>query len=762
MADTVDPDPPPPPPEEVPTAVAVTQPMAPIPPDAPPPRQGCLDKRSPLEKALLVLIIIIIIIVVLCAAAFLIYYFFSSPPEGTCLSDDCVKAASRLKQRMDDKIDPCTDFYKYACGTWIKKESLSPTEVKRDTFSIVEDDVNLNLRYLLQEPVGPDDPPYKAKPRKFYKGCMDLSRIEERRTEPFFEFLLDPVGKFPTLDPKWNKSAFSLEDMIINLAKLGETPLFSITVERDIDNPDKNKVHLGDAVLSLKDRKYYTSEAGINAPILQQRKKWLVDVLVLLEADKATAEADMENVTKFEMEVARITREQIEKDSDKKYESRRISSLQTEYSGWIQWSKTLRDIGENPTRSNFIKTDETIILRELAYLKKLGDLIQKTDERVLANYLMSNLLKYTVWLDKRFTDLYDYYMKDTMNISGMERWKRCTKQATEVFPEAVSRLFVEEHFIEKAQEMADTMVADLRKAFLNMIISNRWMTVETKENARAKLDAMETKVGYPNYLMDDAMLNEVYKDIPSESHKYMETMIASLKFKMTQKLKSIEDGIDRKKWTRIFPANVESGFYQPQNELTFPAAFLQPPLFSPEYPSSMNYAGAGAWLGRDLIKGFDKRGSRYDSRGIINPWWTDEDREGYSAESTCFVDQYGCYKWDGNSVDGEMTLPENVADNAGLKQSYKAYRAFIKRQGTEEKRLPGLKLDHKQIFFLSFAQTYCAKFRDEEKESMLEIGPHSPHHFRVHGALVNSKEFAEAFKCPMGSRMNPSRKCAMF
>ncbi|GFR64123.1 endothelin-converting enzyme 1 [Elysia marginata] len=740
---------------------------------------------------------------------------------------------------MDESVDPCNNFYEYACGTWVKREALSPTEQKKDTFTIVEDDVNLHLRYLLEEKVGPDDPAYKAQPRNFYKGCMNLARIAERGEKPFLEFLatvgefpaLDPdwnetqsdfsledtivrlakldlleekvgpddpaykaqprnfykgcmnlgriaergekpfleflatVGEFPALDPEWNEtqSDFSLEDTIVRLAKLGETPLFSIKIDRDVKNPEANRLYMGDAVLSVQSQGYYTVKDAADTPIFQQRKKWLVDTLVLLGADQDTAESDVASIINFEIALANSMRDPVEKENEQsKYNPTNPKQLKVEYP-YLNWLKVFQGIGSNPDGGSvLIDDDERIINQELDYFEKLGLLLQDTDKRVVANYLMSNLLKYTAWLGTEFTNIYDIYRKDTMDVSGSERWKLCIKQATTIFPEAVSRLFIEEHFKKDAKDKVDDMVADLRKAFKDLIISNIWMSVETKQKAEEKLNRMSTKVGYPEYIMDDERINDLYADIPTDDYNYLETMVAHRKFQALQKLQNVRKKPDRQEWTRIFPASVESGYYHLANELTFPAAFLQPPLFSPEYPSSMNYAGAGMWFGRDLTQGFGVRGSRYDGDGYINPWWSDKDKEGYESQSTCFVDQYGCYKWEGNSIDGEMTLAENVADNGGLRQSYRAYRALIKRQGVEEQRLPGLDLNHNQIFFLSFAQTWCAKIRDEIKESIVEDGPHSPHPYRVYGALQNSKEFAEAFKCPAGSRMNPMRKCIMF
>ncbi|KAK3747470.1 hypothetical protein RRG08_015581 [Elysia crispata] len=758
----VDPDPPPPPPEEVPPTVAVTQPITPIPPDAPPPRQGCMDKRSTLEKVLLVLIIIILIIVLLCAAAFLVYYFFSSPPEGTCLTDDCVKAASRLKGYMDETKSPCDNFYEYACGGWMRKETLSPTETMRDTSTIVEEDFNRNMRYLLEERISKDNQDYEIKPREFYRGCMNLARIDDRGSKPFLEFLAS-VGEFPTLAEDWNETQadFSLEKTIINMAKLGETPLFSIVIDRDFRNPDANRIYMGDAMLSLKDQKIY--RLGADNPTMEQRKTWLVDVLVLLGADKATAEADVDNIIQFEISLAKIMRDPIEKKNlEDKYNPTNTRLLKSEYP-WLNWLEVFQGIGANPDGGGIvIDEEEQIINQEPEYLDKLGKIIQDTDKRVLANYMMSNLLKYTAWLGTDFTRIYDIYRKDALDVPGRERWKLCIKQTSTLFPEAVSRLYVDQHFSKESREKMDVMVKDLRRAFNDMILTNSWMTVETKVKAEDKLKRIEAKIAYPDYIMDDEKLNKILKAFEIDELKYLEMMVDHKRYKTSKTLQSLLGRPKRKEWIKDFPASLESGYSHLENDLTFPAAILQPPLFSPNYPSSMNYGGGGAWLGRDITKGFGMHGSRYDGTGKVSPWWTDEDKEGYEAQTTCFVEQYGCYKWEGNSIDGEMTLAENIADNGGLKQSYKAYRALVKRQGTEEQRLPGLDLTHNQIFFLSYAQTWCAKIRDDMKEMIVKTKPHSPYPYRVDGALQNSKEFADAFKCTMGSRMNPMRKCHMF
>ncbi|XP_012940735.1 endothelin-converting enzyme homolog [Aplysia californica] len=751
---------PPPPPEEVAVTTPVEQPQPVIPPDAPPPRQGCMEKRSCIEKLLIVLLIIIIIICLAFVAAFIVFYLFAAPPEGTCLTEECVSAASRLKSYMDDSVEPCNNFYEYACGGWLKKQVLEPDELKKDVGTSIGDANRIKIKSLLEVSSRANDSDYKVKPRAFYKACINEDKLEKRGSRPFFA-LLNEVGPFPALDPNWNETKFSLEETLVNLAKLALMPIVTVAVQRDLKDTQVNRIYVADAALSLGSRKKY--ERGREDPRVKHYETWLVKNLEMLGADPEEAKQDVAAIIDLEIHIARLMRDDVEKkDMSSSYNSMTIAMLQSKYP-WLNWLEFLQGFASDPQQGGgvYVGVEETVINTEPAYLEQLGNLLKNTSQRVLANYVMSHMVKFTSALGPKYVALYDEKNKAVLGIEPAPRWERCANEATSIFPEAVSRMYVDQFFSKDAKKYMKTMIQDLTVAFRELLEENNWMGKDTKEKANEKLKQMGNKIGYPDYLLKDDRLNTLYQKISADEGKYMETIRDYKLFVTLENVKKLREPKDKSKWD-IHPATVNAHYNVLDNEIIFPAAFLQAPVYDPGYSSSMNYGSAGFSIGAEVVKAFDLKGSQYNPKGELKSWWTSKDKENFKSRSQCFVDQYGCYKWDGNSIDGELTLGENIADNGGLKQSYRAYRNLVARQGTEEKRLPGLKLNHDQIFFLSFAQVWCAKIRDEVKKGVVESDPHSPPPYRVYGTLQNSVDFSRAFNCPVGSRMNPMRKCVLW
>ncbi|XP_059176776.1 neprilysin-like isoform X2 [Physella acuta] len=752
MADTVEPEPPPPPPEEV----TITQPVTVIPSNATPPRQGCMGKRSRLEKVLLVLVIFVLIICLGFVAAFIIFYFFATPPVVTCLTENCVRSASRLKEKMNEKVNPCDDFYEYACGGWLKKQELKPHETKIDLASTINDGNSVKIKGLLEMKNEAKDPAYKKLPRLFYSRCMDLNRLNVRGAEPFLK-LVESIGKFPSLDSTWNETDFKLEDILIKLARHRLMPLVTLYVHRDIKNVDKNKIYITDASLTLSNKASY--QEGRNDQRVKSYEKWFIDTLVQLDVDKQDAETDAKDVVDFEIKLAKLMRSDVDKtDQESTYNSMSVATLLGKYT-WLNWLELLQGLAS--PYSIFIGNEEIIINMEPAYLEKLGEVLKNTPKRVQANYLMSKLLGFTELLSTNFTLLYDQLIAATLKTQPRPRWEKCVEEATALFPDAISRMYIDNFFSKEAKEYLSTMISDLTEAFKELLHENTWMTKETKKKAEDKLNAIGSKIGYPDYILDDVQLNTLYSNIFSKETEYFETNTAYLNNAAENNIKKLREPKDKSKWP-VPAITVNANYDTLNNEIIFPAAFLQLPLYSQDFSSSEGYGTVGSMYGRLLTKGFYGNGSHYDKDGVYRDWWTDEDKANFKSRSQCFVDQYGCYSWDGHSVNGITTLGENIADNGGLKQSYRAYRNFVKRQGSEENRLPGLDLNHNQIFFLSFAQVWCAKYRDEVKKEVVETDIHSPSKFRVFGTLRNSKEFAEAFMCKPGSRMVTLDKCVLW
>jgi len=213
------------------------------------------------------------------------------------------------------------------------------------------------------------------------------------------------------------------------------------------------------------------------------------------------------------------------------------------------------------------------------------------------------------------------------------------------------------------------------------------------------------------------------------------------------------------KWA-LSPISVNAYYDMLANKMVFPVAILQSPFYNKRYPRAMLYGGVGAIMGHELTHGFDVDGRRFDMKGDERNWWSEETLEAFERKTKCLKKQYSNFTFDGGTVDGEQTLSENIADNGGIKQAFRAYQNWIARHG-EEPRLPGMNLTNEQIFFISFARSWCSVFSSQGEEFAL-MSEHSPAPWRAKASVMNFPEFAKAFNCGNGSPMNPINKCAVW
>ncbi|GBM20157.1 Neprilysin-1 [Araneus ventricosus] len=243
---------------------------------------------------------------------------------------------------------------------------------------------------------------------------------------------------------------------------------------------------------------------------------------------------------------------------------------------------------------------------------------------------------------------------------------------------------------------------------------------------------------------------------------FLVNILNVLEFEAAKNLKKLRQPVNKDRWTTE-PA-VVNAFYNPnKNDIVFPAGILQPLFYSHYFPKSLNYGGIGVVIGHEMTHGFDDKGRQFDKEGNLKQWWNEATVRRFRERAQCIIDQYSSYVLEdiGLNINGKMTQGENVADNGGLKQAYRAYKKWVKRHG-EEPLLPGLNLTHDQLFFLNYAQIWCGSMRPEDALSKVRSSVHSPGPIRVLGPLSNSYDFAKTYSCPVGSRMNPKKKCSVW
>ncbi|XP_069936671.1 neprilysin-4 [Cherax quadricarinatus] len=323
-------------------------------------------------------------------------------------------------------------------------------------------------------------------------------------------------------------------------------------------------------------------------------------------------------------------------------------------------------------------------------------------------------------------------------------------------------MFVKRYFPEASKNDTHEMISLIRDSFKDALEEAHWMNQETRSVAQEKVDTIIKNVGYPEYLLNNTYMDTIYSELSFNPDTHFENVIKMLQFHARTNHNLLAIPVNRTAWVTS-PAVVNAYYSRSKNMIVFPAGILQPPFYHPAFPRSLNYGGIGVVIGHEITHGFDDRGRQFDKNGNLQQWWTPDDVSKFYQRASCMLDQYGEYKVDdvGLKINPVNTLGENIADNAGIKISYQAYQNW-RKNNEETVTMPFVNLSHDQLFFLNFGQIWCEVNSPEAMLTKIRSGQHSPNRFRVIGTLSNSEEFSQAFNCPVGSKMNPERKCRVW
>ncbi|NXU69961.1 NEP protein, partial [Horornis vulcanius] len=381
-----------------------------------------------------------------------------------------------------------------------------------------------------------------------------------------------------------------------------------------------------------------------------------------------------------------------------------------------------------------VDNTEHVIVYDPDYLLKLRSILVKYSSRDLQNYMTWRFVMDLVnSLSRDYKDTRNAFRKALYGTTSESAvWRRCANYVNGNMESAVGRLYVEEAFAGDSKHVVEEMIADIRDVFIKTLDELPWMDAETKKRAEKKATAIRERIGYPDEIVtDDNKLNSEYQELNYKEEEYFENIIQNLVFTQKKRLKKLREKVDKEEW--ISGAAVVNAFYSAsRNQIVFPAGILQPPFFSASQPKSLNYGGIGMVIGHEITHGFDDNGRNFNENGDLVDWWTEESARNFKELSQCMVYQYGNFSWDlagGQNLSGINTLGENIADNGGVRQAYKAYENFVRKHG-KEKLLPGLDMNHKQLFFLNFAQVWCGTYRPEYAVNSIKTDVHSPGKFR--------------------------------
>ncbi|XP_046678891.1 neprilysin-1-like isoform X2 [Homalodisca vitripennis] len=659
---------------------------------------------------------------------------------------------------MNQSANPCVDFFQFACGAWNKKHQIPEDRGSISVFEVLSDQLQIILKGVLEEPFNILDSSATRKAKVFYKSCMNIQQIRKFSDDPLRSVLTE-LGGWPVTQPNWQEPNVSIEVLLGRLrGDYNEGVLIEQWVGPDDKNSSVNILQLDQMTLALPSRDYYLKQSS-EADYLGAYHRYMTEVAILLGADSDTAGAELLQVIQFEKRLANASLPEADRhDTSSIYRKLTLAQLQLEVPqiNWLEYLTSFLDAD--------ITHDEMVVAYAMPYFIEMGKIIADSDRRVIHNYVMWRLVMDIVpHMIDEYQQKHTEFRRIMQGIqSERNRWSQCVDWTNKKLGMAVGALYIRDNFNQDSKEVALAMIHTIREAFNELLAENHWMDDETRAVAKEKADAMNERIGYPELLTEPEELNKEYIMLNVTEDQFLTNIFNVLRYDAYHNLQKLRQPVNKDKWSTE-PAIVNA-FYNPnKNDIVFPAGILQPLFYSQHFPKSLNYGGIGVVIGHEITHGFDDKGRQFDKDGNMMQWWNNATIREFRERAQCFIDQYNRYKLDevDQFVNGRMTQGENIADNGGLKQSYRAYKKWVKKHG-EEPQLPGIKLSHDQLFFLNYAQIWCGTMRPEDALTKIRSAVHSPGPIRVIGPLSNSKDFANAYNCPLGSPMNPRNKCSVW
>lgn len=688
-----------------------------------------------------------------------------SNTDDLCVTKDCITAAANMIESMDHSVNPCDDFFEYACGGYVKKHVIPEDKSVTGTFYGLRDEVDIKLKAVLEEPIGQGEWEAIQKVKKYYQSCINTELIENKNLSVVMA-TINEFGGWPVLSSGWTESSFNLEDILITTRKYTNSPpIFDSYSYTDSKNPDGRILYVDQQGFGMPNRDYYLK--GRDDKTLLAYETYATEMAIMFGADPAVAKTDTQAMVDFEIELANISvPEDQRRDDIKMYNLQSVQELIDTYTGF-DWMKYFTEILKIDNLNIPITATEPIVNRNREYFRHLFNIVNNTPKRTIANYMVWRfLMRLPNGLPERIQELYIKYRKALVGTAQIApRWKTCAGAANSHFGLSVGNMFVHEYFGPDAKVDVENMIKKLRYAMKKLISENDWMDEATKNVAREKADYVTPRIGYPDEVDLEAKVNKEYELIEIKDDSFFTNTKNIMYASSVKNIKELRKPVDKSKWDTA-PATVNA-FYDPQkNQIMFPAAILQPPFYHKNYPDYLNYGGIGYVIGHEITHGFDDAGRKYDKDGKLNQWWTQTSINNFKSKAECIENQYGNYtvKAANMNLNGKLTLGENIADNGGIRESFQAYRKLVaeKHKGNEEKPLPGLGFTPNQLFFLNAAQVWCGIIRPKEAVRRVIIDPHSDARSRVVGPLQNFDEFSKTFNCQAGTYMNPIKKCIVW
>uniref|UniRef100_T1JLU6 Peptidase M13 N-terminal domain-containing protein n=1 Tax=Strigamia maritima TaxID=126957 RepID=T1JLU6_STRMM len=716
------------------------------------------------EKRIRHFLITTIVLLTILSAALLIAVILQATSKtkesDVCVTKECTVAAASLISSMDETQDPCTDFYSYVCGDYIHKTSeLYDHFVERKKL------LKLQVRELMELPNSPNDPSAVLKARLAYKICLNTTRFEELGITPLKIFVQELGGWPIAVGTNWSPQPNSfIEDILGKLESIGYPgKVFKLLVAPDPTNPDVKIITL-DQPNDDSDNFDVTRKKREDKDKDQETRMELIEVTARVIGNNNNTEqitTEVKEMIKLTDDLKNIlSPAESRKNQTRLYNKMTIKQLHEITNHTFNWLSFLQII----FGTEIVNENVSINVMEVGYMKKMPLIFEKYGRRTVTNFALWNVI----------SDVFGYVTDKAYSQESLKptiRWQSCLQDISDSLPFAMWRIFADHVLPNETIQYAQELTSNLHQTYRETIENSEWLDLKTKDNALKKLNAMIKLVGYPEWVSDNTQLNEYYKEYDITTNHF-NNMVTATRKSVQKVIREMHKPVDRNEWPDGIGVLTANAFYViASNTIYIPGGMLQPPFYSPNRSQAMNYGSLGSIIGHEIGHAFDDEGSQMDERGALHEWWTKVSLEVYTKRSQCFKYQYNAYCFNDTQleagindtcVNGGLTLGENVPDNTGIQCAFSAYKRWVKSHH-EEKPLVGLKeLKPEQLFFISYAYTWCENITPKQWFTYFGEDPHSPGRYRVQGPLSNYRAFTETFQCNLGPMNRGDSSCSLW
>jgi putative endopeptidase len=657
---------------------------------------------------------------------------------------------------VDSALDPCNDFYKYACNKWQTANPIPPDQVYWSTGSGLQlwNETLLRETLTAASDKAANRDAVHQKIGDYWAACMDESGIEAQGLKP----LQPELARIAALK---SKKEITLEIAHLHHLFPGawqvsdnqtDAPFFGFTGQQDYDDATKVVALIDQGGLSLPNRDYYLKTDDKSKELLKKYHAHIQKMFVLMGESEAQAETDASTVIELETAMAQAQMDNVARRDPKNMNNKMTLAQVRELTPSIDWDGYLKAV-KAPASEHYIVTSPGFF---------------RAEEKLIAGHPLEHWQAYLRWqvihlsapyLNKAMVnENFDFFAH---TLAGAEqprpRWRRCVTAADRDLGDALGQAYVDRAFPPDSRARTIQMVHSIEAALSDDVQSLAWMSAETKAQAVTKLKGIEDKIGYPAHWHD-------YSTVTIARDGYLHNVGQATSFEFERWVAKIGKPVDRAEWTMTPPTI--NAYYDPQlNTINFPAGILQPPFFDPTKDDAVNYGAIGMVIGHEIIHGFDDQGRKFDAQGNLRDWWTAEDGKQYDERGKCISDEYTQDVPDagpGVKQNGLLTQGEDTADNGGIHLALNALAASLKQQGKslDDKGSDGW--TYRQRFFLANAYSWCANVRPEITRVIVTSDPHSMPVFRIDNVISNMSEFQQAFGCKAGQHMVRANACRVW